>query len=434
LLKMAEKEVAILAEKLAKLVDIFRRGGKADDFNWWQGKLRKALFNPSYGYQDGLPLFEEIIEGVINLNPEMLSEYETEVRIIFDFLQKQTISVTKEEHLKNQDLINGAEAFLNKLIEFEAWRDVDVPIMNLWLEGDPVKLLKVTICGVTNEELEQWKKNASWFRHHQELSDVHVLARVRAPGDQQKAILYARTQANLALEVLRAFCFPFGQDSDTWRVGILGDIIASSVTPMRINNRDFVTQVSLFYPPYIEVRKHILSRLEQPQWKLVNELILKTQPSKMEKKLLLCIHWLAESTKPDTNNSKFAKISIALETLIGGEPKDENLKVRGITAMLAERAAFIAGGDFDDRLTIDKNIRKYYRIRGKVIHRGEGDVSLNDIDKFGQLVRRLALALLEKLDKLGDELSDVDKLERWVREQKYILSDHNSKEGLNAAG
>ncbi len=46
---------------------------------------------------------------------------------------------------------------------------------------------------------------------------------------------------NLALDVLRAFCFPFGRNSDTWRVGVVGDIISSASTPMRINNRQFVT-------------------------------------------------------------------------------------------------------------------------------------------------------------------------------------------------
>jgi len=115
------------------------------------------------------------------------------------------------------------------------------------------------------------------------------------------------------------------------------------------------------------------------------------------------------------------KISFALETLIGGEPQAEELKVRGVTAMLAERAAFIAGENLGDRLAIDKDIRRYYGIRGNIVHGGKGDVSLDDIDGFGQLIRRLALALLAKLNELGDKISDVEKLEKWVKEQKYTL-------------
>ena len=139
----------------------------------------------------------------------------------------------------------------------------------------------------------------------------------------------------------------------------------------------------------------------------------------MENKLLGSIHWLGESTKPDTKKSRFAKISFALETLIGGEPNDEELKVRGITAMLAERAAFLVGRDPDDRIDVDKAIRKYYRIRSDMFHGGEGDISLDDIDGFGQLVRRIAIALLEKLNDFGDEIGNVEKLEGWVRKKKY---------------
>lgn len=419
---MTEKAVAGLAKTLAELVEIFRRGGKADDFHWWNENSPRSIFNPLYGYQDGQPLFEAVAQGVRKLNPEMLSEYWIERQLVYDFLQKQTISITKEEHFKNHDLINGAEAFLNELIEFQAWQDVDFLIANLQHEGEAVKLGRVTFIVATKEELERWKKHVKTF-WPKEASNVQVIAHVRAPGDQSKAISYARAQVDLALDIFRAFCFPFGRYSDTWRVGVVGDLsVAWSYTPMRINNKEFPTRIGASLA-LIELRKHILSKLEQPQWALINKLILKTENSRsnMESKLYDGIHWLAESTKPDTNNSKLAKISFALETLIGGEAKDENLQVRGITAMLAERASFATGKDLNDRLAIDRDIRKYYRKRSNIVHGGKGDISLDDIDKFGQLVRRLALALLEKLDELGDKLGDVEKLEKWVKMQKYTL-------------
>lgn len=325
--------------------------------------------------------------------------------------------MTEAEHLNNPSLVDGTKRHL--------YKPVDTPIANLWLEGEPAELGKVTFMGITEEELKQWKKRGFWG---QSSPDFRVVARVRAPGDQLKALSYARTQVNQALDVLRAFCFPFGRYSESWRIGLLGDIIASTATPMRINNRKFVTQVSGYGIAGNELRKHILSKLEQPQWNLINKLILKKRPNKMEKKLLTSVHWLAESTKPDTNTSKFAKISFALETLLGGEPEDKDLKARGITAMLAERAAFIAGTDLDDRRAIDKDVRKYYGIRGNIVHGGERDVSLDDIDNFGQLVRRFSLAMLEKLDKLGHEISDIHKLENWVKDQRYTLPQDTTKE------
>ncbi len=73
----------------------------------------------------------------------------------------------------------------------------------------------------------------------------------------------------------------------------------------------------------------------------------------MAGKLLTCIHWLAEAKKPDTDNGK----------------------------------------------------------RGNIVHSGEGDASLGDIDDFGELTRRVALAMLDKLEQLGDEIGTVEKLE-----------------------
>jgi len=384
------------------------------------------LFNPYYGYQKGRPLFEAVVQGVLNLNPKMLSEQEIKHKLVYDFLQTQVIEWTEPSHLTGQNLVDEAKQHLYKLVEFEAWQDVYIPIANLWPDVEAPKVGEVTFIAVTEEELQQWKSNRVLWP--QETSDVHMLARVKAPGDRHKALTYARTQVDLALNVFRAFCFPFGHDSDTWRVGVVGDIKSWASTPMRINNRDFVTRGGPSLAQ-IELNKHILSKLAQPKWELINKLILKTENSRtnMERKLIDGIHWLAESTKPDTNNSKFAKISFALETLIGGEPQVEELKVRGITAMLAERAAFIAGRDRDDRLAIDKDIRKYYGKRSKIVH-GEGVTSLHDIDEFGQLVRRLALDLLEKLEELGDEISNVEKLEKWVKVQKYTVPEHNSEE------
>jgi len=421
----SEAKVNRLAVNLAKLVGIFRQGGKATDFHWWNENSPRSIFNPIYGYEQGEPLFKGVVQGIRSLNPEMLSEDEIETKLVYDFLQMQTISVREPEHLSGQSLVDKAENHVKQLIRFKAWQDVDIAIANLWLEGEPAELGKVTFMGITEEELKQWKKRGFWG---QSSPDFRVVARVRAPGDQLKALSYARTQVNQALDVLRAFCFPFGRYSESWRIGLLGDIIASTATPMRINNRKFVTQVSGYGIAGNELRKHILSKLEQPQWNLINKLILKKRPNKMENKLLTSVHWLAESTKPDTNTSKFAKISFALETLLGGEPEDKDLKARGITAMLAERAAFIAGTDLDDRRAIDKDVRKYYGIRGNIVHGGERDVSLDDIDNFGQLVRRFSLAMLEKLDKLGHEISDIHKLENWVKDQRYTLPQDTTKE------
>ncbi len=413
-----------LARKLADLVGIFRRGGPADDFRWWDGQSPQSMFNPRHGYQDGKALFEEIVQGVLALNPQMLSQTEVDSRIKWQFLQRQTGNLTLQNHLHNQDLVDKASTFLKELLEFEAWHDVDIPIANLLLEDGPVEIGRASLFALTREEIEDWKKRV-YPLWSSTAPNCQTVARVHAPGDQSKATLYARTQVELALNVLRAFCFPFGSGIGVWQVGIVGEIVSYNSTPMRIDGQHYPTQVKPV--AQIELGKDILEKLPQNNWVAINELVLKPSPNDMENKLLTSIHWLGESTKPETNNSKFTKISVAFEALLGGEPKDKHLSVRGITAMLAERVAFLLGDDLASRMVLDKVVRKYYDVRSDIVHEGHGKASDNDIDGFGRLVRGLILAMLGKTD----TISNIENLEKWVRQQKYSSAIANNLPSQN---
>ena len=424
--KSNQSTVDRLAQKLVELVGIFRKGGPASDYQWWGRETPHTVYKTYPAYQGGYKIFDEVVEGVLKLNPDMLSRHEVEWKLTYIFLKEQA---SYPDKLNGQELMNKAKDQIIELVEFEAWQDIDFPIMNLRLERKPVKLGYVTFKVMTKQDIKQWQKN--YDAQIRGISDIHVLARVHAPGDMAKALSYARTQVNLALDVLRILCFPFGPIKDSCGIGVLGEVDFGKSTPVRINQRQFAIHFESPFDIYgyatFELRKLILSKLKQPQLALINKLILKTEDSRsnMENKLLDAIHWLGESTKPDTNRARFVKVGVALETLIGGEPKkDENLKVRGITVMLAERAAFIAGNDLDDRLAIDGNVRAYYGKRSSIVHGDKRDVLLTDItdiNEFGILVRRLALSLLEKLDKLGSNLSTVEKLESWVKTQRYTL-------------
>lgn len=412
-----------LAQKLVELVVMFRKGGPASDYQWWGKETPRTVYTAYSDYQSGHELFNSVVEGVLKLNPDMLSRHEVEWKLTYIFLKEQASSRDK---LNGQELMNKANDLIIELAKFEAWQDVDFPIMNLRLEGKPVKLGYVTFKVMTKQDIKQWQKNHD--AQIRGILDIHVFARVHAPGDMAKALLYARTQVNLALDVLRILCFPFGPIKDSCGIGVMGEVGSGKTTPVRINQKQFAIHFESPFDIYgyatFELRKHILSKLKEPQLALINKLILKTEDSRsaMENKLLDGIHWLGESTKPNTNRARFVKIGVALEALIGGEPKkDEMLQVRGITAMLAERAAFVAGKDLDGRVKIDHDIREHYGMRSKIVHGVKVNIELRSINSFGMLVRHVTLALLEKLDELGDNLSTVEKLENWVKTQRYTL-------------
>lgn len=422
--KATQATIDRLAQNLVELVEMFRKGGPAGDYEWFGSTHPHTIFESYSGYQSGRSIFNTVVQGVLKLNPDMLSKSEVEWKLTYEFLEQQTICPGQ---LREQELMNQAKDCLNELLQFKDSHDIDFPIVNLLLEGEPVKLGHVTFMPMTQQDIEHWEKH--YEAKIKKIADIHVFARVHAPGDSEKALSYARAQVNLALDVLRILCFPFYPYTDTCRIGMIAEIPFSTSTPIRVDQRRFAIQIGGalgYWQP--ELRKlmseKLPPKLEPPPWELINKLVRKTEGARsdMEHKLLDGIHWLGESTKPDTNPARFVKIGVALEALLGGEPrKDEMLQVRGITAMLAERAAFVAGKDQDDRLKIDKDIRDYYRKRSDIVHGRKKDITLTNIDDSGKLVRLVVLSLLERLDELGDNLNTVEKLERWVRTQRYTL-------------
>jgi len=404
-----------LARILCDLVYKLRQGKPAADFRWWNDQSANSMFTPAYGYQDSKGLFGEVVESILQLNAEMLSQPEVEKRLRYDFLQMQTIAGT--EHKNGEELLNESREFLNELVHFEAWNQVDIPVANLRLEGEPIQIGKVNFSSATEADIKTWHDNKVMWPA--KTPDVYVLAQVKAPGDQQKAIAYVEEQLDFTFKILRAFCFPFGKDSASWRIGILGDVLASTSTPMRFNKNQLVTKLG---PPLamIELKKQVLSVLNQKEWADINSLVNKQSHSKIEQKLLNAMHWLSEATKLDTNQGKFTKISIALESMLGGEADLEELKSRGIAATLAERAAFISSTILEERILIDRTVRKYYKQRSKIVHDGEIAISFDDIDTFGDLVRRTLIEFIKKLNNIS--ITNLDELEQWIRNQKYYSS------------
>jgi hypothetical protein len=417
------KEIKRLATKLADLVGMFRSGKPVTDFNWWMShQSTVSIFNQKDGLPEGQPILDEVVRGIVQLNPNMLSESETRTLLVFDFLQAHTIDLPGSQHLEGQALIDKTRDQLSELVKIESWQDIDIPISNLQLEGDPAKLGSVTFLSIAEKEFEKWFGSAPLA---EKIPKFEVVARVHAPGDRDRAREYARAHVSQAIEILRAFCFPFGDSSESWQIGIVGEIISNALTPIRMNGQHSFLICAQAQP---ELKKQILNQLEPRQWNLIEQLVQKTKRSTMENKLMLGIHWLGEATKPDTKVSRFIKICTALEALVGGEPEAKDLKARGITAMLAERAAFLAGKDYGSRIRIDKDIRKYYGKRSSVIHGEEATVSPKDIDGFGLLVRNLAIALLEMPSELSGELRDTQKLEAWTKKLKYTLHTDSHEE------
>jgi hypothetical protein len=306
---------------------------------------------------------------------------------------------------------------------------VEIPVYNLMLlHKDEYKLLGITLRRATSIDASHY--NTDFMGVGLTSSDVHSFACLQVELDEAISIYNsgAITKVRNFFEMVRAFCFPFGKNSDAWNTGIFGDIPLRSSIPMIIDKGQYHFK-SIQNNQQIEFETHILPKLSSEQWGLLN-LITKQKA----KRLSDGIHWLAEATKPDTNNAKFIKISIALETLLGLEPNDDNLKVRSITAMLAERAAFIISNDCDKMCVIDKRVRYLYGKRSEIVHGKGEERTLDEVDEFGNLVREIALAIIEEKYIKKELIEKRDKLEEWIRKKKYTLPTNKEATYVSTSG
>jgi hypothetical protein len=256
-------------------------------------------------------------------------------------------------------------------------------------------------------------------------SDVHSFACVQIEGSKNTSNSEAIKKIRQFFELIRAFCFPFGRNSESWNTGIFGDIPLCSSIPI-IRNQSQYCFISNQRNMQIELEDKILPKLTNKQWELLNA------TKKWSKRLYDSIHWLAEATKPDTNNAKYIKISIALETLLGKEPSVGNLRVKSITVMLAERAAFLTGTTLFERISVDKKIRNFYDKRSKIIHGDGKELPLKNIDEFGELVRKITLTIIESNTSM-EYIANPTKLESWIKEQKYTLPENNEEVAPHAS-
>jgi hypothetical protein len=144
---------------------------------------------------------------------------------------------------------------------------------------------------------------------------------------------------------------------------------------------------------------------------------VKEHPSKLENKALQSLIWLGEATFPAEKASKFAYLSIAFESAVGGEANDEVLKEIGITQMLAERTAFLLGRSLEQRRGWHRAVTKLYGSRSRVMHGDSDPVSDSELTGWALLVWKAARATL----RISADLSNVEQLADWVRTQRYVL-------------
>jgi len=365
---------------------------------------------------------DEIVEIVRSMNGQELSDDHILVKLLYN-----AAALRIQVKIPDAELEDLARGNATDLIDYRGSREVDVPLVSLEVGSESFTLGPVTLCsiGVADKQTDWWKWGSSTL---EDMADNLLLsyAKTTVPGDSHKAIKNATALTNEAMLLLRAIGLPFTTE-DRHQFGILNEYPLWRNVPYRLGAPTETTRVDAqsrliaatgpFRFPY-DLRKDILSAT--PPYRLHGFLTLVAQygfspQEEFPARLVSGFRWLGEATKPDALAARFAKTAFALETLIGGEAKDDSLSTRGITATLAERAAFLVSTDYGARLEVDKDIRRHYAKRSGIAHGRTSIVSPRDFEEFGLLVREIGWSLLEKHAKF----TTIDDLQAWVTEQRY---------------
>lgn len=381
--------------------------------------------NAPEDFKHARELSDKLLDLVLSSNPSMLSDL-----IVLQKLVHGAAAVRLQVNISDEELEQRAQGAAETLIKYQARREVDIPVIALMVDGDPVEFGPVVFSEYSEEDREsEWWQTVSDYLGNSAEELLLSYGRVRADGDLTTSLAKATEAVREALLVIRGLGFPI-QAQNIHQIGVVNDYPLWENTPIRVGipkeserieaHSRLVTQLGPYRTHY-RLRSDILAQVDATRLKKFSTIIADAgfAPSHpILAKFISGLRWLGEATKPDSLSARFAKVAFALEALIGGESNEENLSTRGLTATLAERAAFLIGNDLSTRRELDKTVRQFYRQRSAIVHGNNSDILPADFEQFGRLTRRIAWGLFDH----SNEFGNIDQMQSWVKDQRYSAS------------
>lgn len=158
----------------------------------------------------------------------------------------------------------------------------------------------------------------------------------------------------------------------------------------------------------LKLDARIISWMETQSLDAIKKLFSISNPNKFQKNLLTAIHWFGESKKDKNLADSFIKLFVSLEALFIVDKYEAKEKI-------AERAAFLIGGDKEERVRIYEEMRKFLKLRNSIIHEGRTDIAASDLNWVSQYTRNSILKLAKKID----EFRDMNDLKKFIDDMKF---------------
>lgn len=145
---------------------------------------------------------------------------------------------------------------------------------------------------------------------------------------------------------------------------------------------------------------------------VIDRLLVQKRTS-LQEQLLSSVQWAGRATVESRNEESFLLFAIALESLVlvGSEPIE-------IVDRLATRVALLIGSEIDSRKRIYRDVRDLYRVRSKIVHSGEYQVTKKDLSLIRSYAKNCIIKILtaEPFQSMSDPQKDLDD---WFRTQVF---------------
>lgn len=137
--------------------------------------------------------------------------------------------------------------------------------------------------------------------------------------------------------------------------------------------------------------------------------------SELERRLILAADWVGQSYGDRARPSSFLKAAIALETLF--TPQESAIITPSILSSLSESLAMLLADTPDERLEVERHVKRLYEKRSSIAHSGSADVDPLDVHSI-QAVARAAILKIFRYEELN-QLQSTKDLFALIKMNKY---------------
>jgi hypothetical protein len=145
---------------------------------------------------------------------------------------------------------------------------------------------------------------------------------------------------------------------------------------------------------------------------ILSDISSKSNPSNLERKILRGIEIFGISQTTQNNDIRFIMLISALETILLTNDDKDYLGLK-----LAEKSAFLIEDEGPKRLKIYKLVKGLYGKRSKLVHEGNRDIEMRDLELLEDLIR----VVISRLIGLSQTYSQMNEIEDLILRRKFYI-------------